>query len=317
MLIEYRIQFGKSGLAITQRIEPENAQQQQSVSDPVIDAHPLKSSIQLSAKANAGRSLLGRGGSSSDSINNDGGSSSDSINNDGGSSSDSINNDGGSSSDSINNDGGAAAGLGTSPPIIIMGPIIIGGPWNQSSTAPASSSLPKPAWTEADTFQIEEQTEFEWCWAAVGVSINRYFRPDSKMRQCDLATKILVPLLADPKLTTGCQDPVPPKLDIQADMKDVLTFLGSLSSAEVGALSFEATRDQILSGYPVCARIGWFPGDRGHFVVIRDCAITESGEQWVDVADPFYGSSTIPYTELVNSYKSNGKWTATYLLKRP
>jgi hypothetical protein len=160
---------------------------------------------------------------------------------------------------------------------------------------------------------MEPQAHSEWCWAAVGVSIKHYFSPDSKLRQCELADEVLG------TVDEACKEQFDPNLNTTEYLQHVLSHLGALQQTMEGPLAFDDIHAQIVGKcLPVCAEIEWFgllPG--GHFVVVYGCPVTASGEQWVDVADPFYGFSTILYDEFVNSYLNDGEWAYTFLVKPP
>ena len=163
----------------------------------------------------------------------------------------------------------------------------------------------------SDSFQMEKQPQdSNWCWAAVGVSVNRYFSPDSTLELCDLASQIL----NDP----GCCGDPPSGLDKTAFLQDVLRHLNLLREPpETSSALFDDVRAQTNASLPVCVRIGWPDQSRGHFVAIRGFARSASGEQWVDIADPYFQDSTIPYDDFVQAYQGDGEWTDTFLLKQP
>jgi hypothetical protein len=63
-------------------------------------------------------------------------------------------------------------------------------------------------------------------------------------------------------------------------------------------------------------RIQWIDDQRGHFVMICGYSVSASGEQWVDVADPYWGNSILSYPQLVSSYLDAGKWSDSYLVNQ-
>ena len=162
-------------------------------------------------------------------------------------------------------------------------------------------------------FEIEQEAESRWCWAAVGVSVKRYFSPTSTLRQCELANKVI----GDEKC---CDRPLPHGLNRSEPLQDVLSNpdVDALKKTLPGiALPFEDIRTQIDASYPVCVRVGWPGQNSGHFIVIYGWGLLQSGEQWVDVADPFFGYWTIPYDQLVDQYQGSGIWTDTFLTEMP
>jgi hypothetical protein len=160
-----------------------------------------------------------------------------------------------------------------------------------------------------NAFQMNIQEHPDWCWAAVGQSIRRYFS-GSRMEQCEIANEVL-------RQTDCCKRPLPSNLDTTAHLEAVLSRLGVLQETKTGVvLSFDDIHAQIVGKrLPICVRIGWHGQNRGHFVVVWGCPVTATGEQWVDIADPFYGYSAMPYDHFVHSYLHAGEWTDTFLVK--
>ncbi len=161
-----------------------------------------------------------------------------------------------------------------------------------------------------DSFQMEQQSEPNWCWAAVSVSVKHYFFPGSIIEQCDLANRVLGE-------TTCCDVPLPAGLDRSAHLEDALTDVSVSYKILPGvAMTFDAIRAQINNSFPVCARIGWTGQNRGHFVAVCGFGVSATGEHWVDIADPFFGNSTIPYDEFVQAYQGDGEWTDTFMIEK-
>lgn len=148
-----------------------------------------------------------------------------------------------------------------------------------------------------------------WCWAAVGVSVDHYFRRNSTLRICELAGQILH--------TAGTCDKQPSGLGETAHLEDVLRHLQLLNEPPRAGviLCFDQIRTQINASLPVCVRIGWPDQVSGHFVIICGFAVSASGEQWVDVADPAFDDSIMLYDDFVNIYQGVGQWTDTFLVQ--
>jgi hypothetical protein len=160
-------------------------------------------------------------------------------------------------------------------------------------------------------YQIEQQAHQEWCWAAVGASIKNYFSPDANMTQCQIANLVL-------GVDDCCNNPFPVGRDTTAALQDVLGKLNALQNTQLPLSPQDIFTQIVTNSLPVGCRIGWFgQNDNGHFVVICGCPVTASGEQWLDIADPFYGNCTIPYDEFVHSYLNAGEWTNAFLVKQP
>lgn len=50
-------------------------------------------------------------------------------------------------------------------------------------------------------------------------------------------------------------------------------------------------------------------------MVVRGC-YNSGGVDYVSVADPWYGTSEVPYDTFRNNYQGSGLWDATYRTKR-
>jgi hypothetical protein len=163
----------------------------------------------------------------------------------------------------------------------------------------------------ASSFQIQQQMYSRWCWAAVGASTKLYLSPDSPLTQCRLAARVTG--------DDGCCDAhLPPGLDRSEPLQNALDDASVPYQTLPGiALAFAAIRTQINESLPVCARIGWPGQNAGHFVVVYGFGVSPSGEQWVDIADPFYGYWTVPYEYFIHSYQGDGEWTDSFLVQAP
>jgi Papain-like cysteine protease AvrRpt2 len=153
--------------------------------------------------------------------------------------------------------------------------------------------------------KLQPQLQSEWCWAAIAASISRHYDPDSPWCQCKLATRM-----------TGnkncCSNPH--SCNRPQYLEKALRMVGRLAGPPAaGPLTFGRVQKEILAGRPVCARIGWPGSTIGHFILIYGCAKSRSGNQWLYVEDPLYGSSTWLYSELCRNYQyAGGRWSYTY-----
>ncbi|HXS98815.1 MAG TPA: papain-like cysteine protease family protein [Candidatus Limnocylindrales bacterium] len=171
------------------------------------------------------------------------------------------------------------------------------------------------------TLRVERQMMSEWCWAAVSVSVDRFFRPDSTHTQCEIAGLVLKKICC------------PGQLNVQTDACNVPGFLGSvfgklhLLEGDPGdkPLPFADIQKEIDGGRPVCVLIKWLesdgkPGTRGHFIVIQGYTVTPAQKQFVSIGDPLYGSSSLEYGQFADpkgGYRDGrGVWSFTYLTGR-
>lgn len=156
----------------------------------------------------------------------------------------------------------------------------------------------------AGTFQIQTQEEELWCWAAVSASVDHYFSPQSTSTQCQVAQEVL-------NIEGCCGNPQ--ACNAPAILQDALRAVGRLRGTLPRPLDFQEIQQQIDSSQPVCVRIQW-DGGGGHFVVLSGYRQLASGDQLVEVSDPFFADSIVDYNEFVNAYQGNGQWTGTFLV---
>jgi hypothetical protein len=154
-------------------------------------------------------------------------------------------------------------------------------------------------------FTMRSQRLRDWCWAAVSVSVDRFYNLKSTWTECAIAEAELG--LSCCKSAQQCNrvhllDPPLDRLKRlrQAPLPRVLTF------AEI--------QEQIDAGNPICVRIEWTDGG-GHFTVISGYAISRAGVNKITLEDPFYGHSEAAYDAFLTKYQGSGKWTGTFLLK--
>ncbi len=152
-------------------------------------------------------------------------------------------------------------------------------------------------------FQIESQTESEWCWAAVAVSIEKYFNPRSTLTQCQVARRVIA--------EDCCNGP--------AECNDAETLIQALQGLNRwkrtldGAATFQQVKQELDARRPVCARIAW-PDGYHHFVILVGYEVLQSGARHLQVADPWNPSSTVDFDEFKSAYCGDGTWVDTYFV---
>ena len=158
-------------------------------------------------------------------------------------------------------------------------------------------------------FSIQKQLRTNWCWAAVTVSIEEFFAPQSNLQQCGVAHRQLG--------LRFCEEPErkcnrPHKLDPPLEQIDRLR-----GKPQLGVLSFEEIKERIDSGLPFCVRIHWARGG-GHFVVVVGYDQSPRGVNQDIVDDPLFLRSRVKYENFLTKYQiHHGRWTATFNLKGP
>src|SRR5438270_6115776 len=106
------------------------------------------------------------------------------------------------------------------------------------------------------TFVMERQKMSEWCWSAVSVSIDRFFRPASAHTQCEIAGATFgVECCANNPGAAAAQCNTPHELH------PVLGRLHLLAADPIVKphcpMTFDRVQRQIDSGNPVCVLIKW------------------------------------------------------------
>lgn len=172
-------------------------------------------------------------------------------------------------------------------------------PLNLFSSTTSSKLLP---------FSIQHQQQKEWCWAAVAVSVNKYYNPESSWIQCKLVNQLL-------GQSTCCEKGGSSSCNKPYYLNRALDAVGNLLRWEKIRASFTEVKNQIDASRPLCARIGWTGGGgRGHFVVSKGY-IDTSSTQYLFISDPWFGPSIVKYSSFLSSYKGRGAWTTTYWTK--
>lgn len=155
---------------------------------------------------------------------------------------------------------------------------------------------------------MEKQRQSEWCWAAVALSIERYFSPYSLWGQCGIAAQVLK------RDTTACCEK-PQNHNEPAPLEAALGAVQRLSKTSRGPLDFKQVCNELDAGRPVCLRIKW-TGEGAHFVVLTGYKVSAAGFRTVDVADPLYPDSTRAFDGFPTTYQGGGEWTDTFLVRK-
>jgi len=156
-------------------------------------------------------------------------------------------------------------------------------------------------------FTIQPQQQANWCWAAVSTSIAHFFTAACAWTQCLVANSTLP---RQDCCAGGAGDPN--RCNKPWFLDRALTTTGNLRQVQPRSLSFPEVQTEIGASKPIASRVGWFGGG-GHFMTIVGWLVASSGEQYLDIADPIYLNSQIPYNSYASAYQSGGNWTHSYL----
>lgn len=167
--------------------------------------------------------------------------------------------------------------------------------------------------------EAEPQKGDFWCWAAVAVSLDRFFRIGSRRSQCGVATQVL-------HVAGGCcqGSAARPECDQATFLEDALEAVDQMAGGpsnpserpSTRASQFALIKEQIDLGLPVCIRVAWNRGaGEGHFLMIT--GYNEVGRRkYVHVEDSIWGSGFYSLSDFANSYQDDeGRWTDSYLVR--
>jgi ABC-type bacteriocin/lantibiotic exporter with double-glycine peptidase domain len=149
---------------------------------------------------------------------------------------------------------------------------------------------------------MQHQIHDQWCWAAVSTSVALYFHPASQWTQCSVANTAL-------GQRTCCQNGGTAACNQPWYLDRALQIVGSFARILGQRATSAQVNAEINSSKPLCLRIGWNLGG-GHFV-----AIYGYSGNFVNVADPWWGSSVVDFNSFPGNYQNGGAWTHTYWVK--
>jgi hypothetical protein len=159
-------------------------------------------------------------------------------------------------------------------------------------------------------FTMQPQKREEWCWAAVSVSVSRFYDAQSPWSQCGLVN-------AELSLGDCCSGGGADACNQPWYLEYGLERVGHLSGKLESSISFADVGVELDARRPPACWVKW-PDGTGHFVVLNgyatDFAATPPAE-WVSVQDPKYGHSDYRYLKFLVSYRKVGGWTFSYFTR--
>jgi hypothetical protein len=183
----------------------------------------------------------------------------------------------------------------------------------ESSTYFTSQALRSVDWSSliyqfaSVPFDMEIQTQTNWCWAATSTSVSHFYSPLSTWTQCRVAG-------AELNRTDCCNSTVPSACNVPWYLDRALTRTSNFDRMQSGTISYNEILTEIRAGRVVGARQGW-SGGGGHFMVIYG-ASRIGNSTYLDIDDPIWGKSTLSYDTFATNYQGSGSWTHTYFTKR-
>lgn len=202
-----------------------------------------------------------------------------------------------------------------------------GNSWTAQVRVPGNTGQDTP---QNIGLRMQFQETSQWCWIAVGTSVNHFYNPASTATQCQIMTTIGQNINNFPKNTSACPsaasvasvpglaailaDPYSsaaeyvldnPKLGIPSEyiksggVSDALKVRGNWAS-DTGSMTLDQIASEVNAGRPVCVDIDWNGGPQ-HVVAIAgvldnqllvcDPASGESVQQYENF--PYNGQATI------------------------
>lgn len=149
----------------------------------------------------------------------------------------------------------------------------------------------------------EQQQQSQWCWAAIGAMLGRYYGANGSNQE----------KLAATVLNTGTETKRGRKkkteTNVSVTLDRALKHIGCYSHWSLGRPLPERVMFEINQGRPVCVRVEWYQGG-AHYVLLK--GYNAATEEWL-VEDPMDGPSRVPFAAFPQQYgKSGGVWTDTF-----
>jgi hypothetical protein len=151
---------------------------------------------------------------------------------------------------------------------------------------------------------MEQQCQTEWCWAAVAVSVAKFYCPANSVKQCDIANDVL-------KLHDCCS--ANPACNKANPLGDALEVNDNCASIPGGTITTGQLTPEIDNGRPVAVRVG--VEGSGHFCVIDGYYETSLGLA-ISIRDPLFQTSIFVFDAFKVSYLNGGVWDDTYFTQK-
>lgn len=149
---------------------------------------------------------------------------------------------------------------------------------------------------------VDKQKLSNWCWAAIGVSLSRYYNR-KEVSQEYVAAAIFNVADDEENILNNKEFNTDQRLD------KVLELLSCFSHWSLGKPSFDRIKVEINNGRPVCVRIQWYKGG-SHYVVIK--GYRDKGTS-LQIEDSLTGYNECFYDEFPKKYKNTGAvWIETF-----
>jgi hypothetical protein len=153
-------------------------------------------------------------------------------------------------------------------------------------------------------FVMQHQELSKWCWAAISVSMGRYYGT-RYCQQHEVASALLgfdcSHFQEEPEVAARCNE--------YAMLDEALQLVGCYSHWSPGRPTFERIQAEIDAGRPICLRVEWYRGGSHYVVLVGYYA----GTREIYIEDALHGPSIQAFDKFPNNYRmSGGVWRETF-----
>jgi Papain-like cysteine protease AvrRpt2 len=163
--------------------------------------------------------------------------------------------------------------------------------------------------TGAQTLAIDvpHQEQANWCWCAATVGVSQFFEQTFSLSQCEAAAKVLA--VAD-----ACDRPSDDDVDRMFELDKSLRTFNHLGQVIQQPLAFEEVEREMRARRPVGVQILF--QDRGvmHITIIRGCRRLQ-GDLLLLIDDPHFDESEYSYEQFKSAYRGDGQWIRSYITR--
>ncbi|WP_300751426.1 papain-like cysteine protease family protein [Janthinobacterium sp.] len=138
-------------------------------------------------------------------------------------------------------------------------------------------------------FEMEPQQGSLLCWAAIAVSLKRFYDPRQAIDQIGFARSLLGE-----------------NYDQVCAPLDALEHAGLRYREQEGCIAPGAIQRELEQGHPVLVAARFFIG--WHLLVVHGI----DGDQQLMIADPLHGASRCSYVDFASAYREHYAWSHTY-----
>lgn len=164
-------------------------------------------------------------------------------------------------------------------------------------------------------FTMQSQEGDNWCWAAVAVSVSRFYNSGSTWTQCSLATAELTQSTEQPvPVNTNCCN-TPETCDVIWYLSTPLRRTGNLNTWADARASWEQLKTEIKNTRPLCVRVRWNGGTQAHFLAIVGYTEQDAGSSLpntIELRDSIHGNSTHNWNDFARTYQGGATWTSSF-----